>query len=238
MKMSLLNTILKLKLFLITMTVILAGVIILMSMQYLSHPSIITILNIVELLLSIILPFVIGYFYNIYHEQKSAVDELSKIVLTLWQEAKELESKAFDEEYFKNKTTNSDIHKKSKCYQKEVSMLYILGIYFDNIKWYEHQMYKLPINFKEQIQEICNAYLNIDPLMNRYTYVSLDFFIDSYYVPYHYTYHNTNEPLKKFFKLLLVNSSKKYKSSLNEIIEYLNKIKIEEYYFNGEKCYT
>ena len=220
------------------MTVILAGVIILMSMQYLSNPSIINIINIAELLLSIVLPFVIGYYYNIYHDQKSAIDELSKIVLTLWEDAKELESKAFDENYFKNEIINSDIHKKAKCYQKEVSMLYILGIHFNNIKWYDHQMYKLPIDFEEQIQEICNAYLNIDPLMNRFTYVSLDNFIDSYYVPYHYTYHNTNNHLKKFFKLLVVNSSKKYKSRLNEIIEYLNKIKTEEYYVNGEKYYT
>ena len=57
------------------MTVILAGVIILMSMQYLSNPSIINIINIAELLLSIVLPFVIGYYYNIYHDQKSAIDE-------------------------------------------------------------------------------------------------------------------------------------------------------------------
>ena len=90
----------------------------------------------------------------------------------------------------------------------------------------------------EMICEKRHVPLDIDPLMNRFTYVSLDNFIDSYYVPYHYTYHNTNNHLKKFFKLLVVNSSKKYKSRLNEIIEYLNKIKTEEYYVNGEKYYT
>lgn len=121
--------------------------------------------------------------------------------------------------------------------RKEISMLYILGIYFDNVKWYEHQMYNLPIDFKECINEICKKYLKIDPLMKKYTFISLEL-ITGVLPPYHYTYHNTNSLLKEFFELLISNSKNSYKSSFEDILKDLNNVKIEKYYIDDEEEYT
>lgn len=207
-----------------------------MSLNYLSGWSVNNILNICSVILSIVLPFVIGYYFNVYHDQKSAIDELSKTVLNLWEEAKELESLSKDDEFFKM------YHIMDMCYdasyfRKEISMLYILGIYFDNVKWYEHQMYNLPIDFKECINEICKKYLKIDPLMKKYTFISLEL-ITGVLPPYHYTYHNTNSLLKEFFELLISNSKNSYKSSFEDILKDLNNVKIEKYYIDDEEEYT
>ena len=237
--MSYLNTLLRLKIFLIGLTLIFIVVFILMTYQYLLNLSPVNVLNIINLFLSILLPFLIGYYYNIYHDQKSAIKELSKIVYKLLNDAKTLESITKDEEFFKkNQIVNYDLYFNVNYFKREISMLYYLGIYFDNVKWYEHHMYNLPINFKKQINAICETYLEIDPLMGRYSYVSIDVFIDSMYAPYHYTYHNTNEIQKEFFNLLISNYNGKYQKDFKDFIDDLNNVEIEEYYLNGELCHT
>ena len=238
-KMSFLNTIKKLKIFLIILTLLLIFVFILMIRQYLLNLSMNNILNIGELLLSIVLPFIIGYYYNIYQNQKSAIEELAEAVFNLLIDAKTLEYITHNKSFFENnEIINSDIYFKENYFKKEISMLYHLGIYFDNIKWYNHQMYNLPINFKEQISNICKSYLEIDPLMERYNTVSIEVFINSIYAPYHYTYHATNDILKEFFNLLISNYNGQYQQVFIDFLNDLNNVEINEYYLNGKKYYT
>lgn len=237
--MSYLNTLLRLKIFLISLTLIFSVVFILMIYQYLLDLSVLNILNIINLFLSILLPFLIGYYYSIYHDQKSAINELSKIVYKLLNDAKTLESISKDEEFFKkNQIMNYDIYLNENYLKREISMLYYLGIYFDNVKWYNHHLYNLPINFKKQINTICETYLEIDPLMGKYSYVSINVFIASMHAPYHYTYHNTNDILKEFFMLLISNYNGEYQKDFKDFIDDLNNVEIEEYYFNGKLCHT
>lgn len=237
--MSYLNTLLRLKIFLISLTLISIVVFIGMIYQYLLNLSTSNVLNIINLFLSIVLPFIIGYYYSIYHDQKSAINELSEVIFELLNDAKNLESITKDEEFFKkNQIFNYNIYYNENYFKREISMLYYLGIYFDNVKWYNHHMYNLPINFKKQINAICKTYLEIDPLMEKYSYVSIDVFIDSMYVPYHYTYHNTNDILKEFFNLLISNYNGKYQKDFKDFINDLNNVEIKEYYLNGELYHT
>ena len=231
-----LNTIFKLKIFLICLILLLGGVIYFMSLNYLSGWSVNNILNIGSLILSIVLPFIIGYYYNIYHNQKSAIEELSKNVIGLLEYANELESLSRDEKFL-NEYNVMGMCYDAPFFRKEISMLYILGIYFNNVKWYEHQMYNLPINFKELISKICKKYLEIDPLMIKYDHISLEI-ITGVLPPYRYKYHNTNDILKEFFDLLIHNSKNSYKSTFKEIFDDLNKVKIEKYNIDGEWQYT
>lgn len=205
--------------------------------QYLTNLSAINLLNILGVILSLVLPLLFGYYYNEYHNQKTAINELYKIIIELWENAKEMESKANNENYFKkNEIFNYEVFFEAKCLQKEVSILYILGFYFNNVKWYNHQLYNLPINFKQKISELCKTNLEIDDTIVKYSTISIEEFIRHHLLPIQYGYYNTNPILKEFFEFLILNSDKNY-SDYVEILTELNKVKIEKINLNGEYYY-
>lgn len=132
------NSIRKLKIFLVILIILLAISVLFTIWQYLSMTHV---LYVSGAILSIVLPFIIGYYYNVYHDQKNAIAELHDIIVELWANAKEIESKANDKNYFKeNNVLNCGVFYKASCLQKEISLLYILGFYFDTVKWYNHQL--------------------------------------------------------------------------------------------------
>lgn len=222
-----LNTIRRYKIFLWILGISLAIVEMFMVRQYLSNLNTINLINIVGSVLSIVLPFLFGYYYNEYHNQKMAINELSKIIIELWDDAKEMESKANNQKYFEeNEIFNYKVFLGATCLQKEVSLLYILGFYFYNIKWYNHQLYNLPINFKQEISKICEVNLKIDDTLQRYSNISIEEFARHMLLPLPYGYYNTNSILKEFFEFLIINSDGKC-PEYAEILAELKKVKIE-----------
>lgn len=227
----------KLKIFLILLFITIVIVEFLMIRQYLSDFTNANLINIVGSILSIVLPFLFGYYYSIYHNQKNAIYELCKIIEELWDDAKEIESKANNKQFLEeNCRFNSDIIYNNRCLQKEVSLLYILGFYFYNLKWYHHQLYNLPINFKQKIRELCDENLKIGDCILEYNTISVEEFSLRGLLPIQYGYYNTNFILKDFFEFLICNVDGNF-PVLTEILLDLNNVKIEYVYLNGEKCY-
>lgn len=227
-----LDTIHKLKIFLWILGIAIGIVELIMIRQYLVELNTINLINIIGVILSVILPFFFGYYYNEYHNQKTAIEDLHNIIVKLWKSAKEMESKANDENFFKEiKIFNSNIFFEAKCFQKEISILYIMVFYFNNLKWYDHQLYNLPTNFKEKISELCEFTLQIDDTIFKYNSISIEEIMYHGVLPYNFKYQNTTPILKEFFKFLINNSNKNY-SEYNEIFLELTKIplNVEDYY--------
>ena len=214
------NTIQKLKIFLWILAILLALSVLFTIWQYLSIPNIFYVSGVIS---SIILPFIIGYYYNVYHDQKNAINELYDIIKNLWADAKEIEAKANDKNYFiENEVFNCQVFYEAQCLQKEVSLLYILGFYFDTVRWYNHQLYNLPINFKDKISWLCKINLMIDNEILNYDCISLEEFIRHQLLPIQYGYCITVPVLKNFFDFLILNSDNK--TEYNEILTYLEEI--------------
>lgn len=214
------NTIQKLKIFLWILIILLAVSVLFTIWQYLSIPNIFYVLGVIS---SIILPFIIGYYYNVYHDQKNAINELHDIIMNLWANAKEIEAKANDKNYFiQNEVFNCQVFYKATCLQKEISLLYILGFYFDTVRWYNHQLYKLPMNFKDKINWLCKINLMIDNEILNYNCISLEEFIRHQLLPIQYGYWITVPVLKNFFEFLILNSDNK--TEYNEILKDLEEI--------------
>lgn len=92
-----------------------------------------------------------------------AINELSQLMIDLWFEAYKIEEKSLDKEFFEiTQPINWGMYYNQIYFKKEVSFLYILGIYFNNLKWYNHELYYLPKEFKEKIRELSNISLEID----------------------------------------------------------------------------
>lgn len=231
------DTLYKLKIFVWILAISVVIVEILMIRQFFSNLNGNNLINIAESILSIVLPFYLGYYYWEYRNQKKAINELCKIISKLWENAKDIESKANDKQFLEEKEIfNRDLIYNNSCLQKEVSMLYILGFYFDNIKWYNHQLYYLPVNFKQKISWLCKENLKIDGGILNYTSISFEEFVRGCLLPIQYGYKNTNPVLKKFFVFLINNVDKDY-PILTEILIELSTVKIESFYIDGEKCY-
>ena len=234
-----LDSIYKLKIFIIFLSIFLVIIVLLMCLPYLLNLSVLNSLNVITTILSIVLPFIIGYYYSIYVTQKSAINELSKKILKLWSDACHLEYISTDDNFFQNaEFINSDIFHNAKCFKKEISILYILGVYFDNIKWYEHQMYYLPDNFKVKIDIICKTYVEIDYLMSEFTSTSFYDFVQKIHVPVQYNYKNTQNALLTFFEFIIDNSDKNFKKDFEIIYNEIKKHEITYIIFNGKREYS
>ncbi|WP_296851862.1 hypothetical protein [uncultured Methanobrevibacter sp.] len=227
----------KLKIFVWILGIGVAIAEILVIRQFLSDLNNTNLINILGSILLIVLPFILGYYYWEYRNQRNAINELCEAISELWDDAKEFESKANNKQFLEeNEIFNSDLIYKNNCLQKEVSLLYILGFYFDNLKWYNHQLYNLPINFKQKIRWLCKSNLEFGDIILRYNSISFEEFSRSGLLPIQYGYYNTNPILKEFFEFLISNVDGNY-SILNEILTDLNNVKIEYVNLNGEKCY-
>jgi len=234
-----LDSIYKLKMLIVFLLILLVIVVILMCLPYLLNLSVLNSLNVVTTILSIVLPFIIGYYYSIYVTQKSAINELSKKILKLWSDACHLEYISTDDNFFQNaEFINSDIFHNARCFKKEISILYILGVYFNNIKWYEHQMYYLPDNFKVQIDIICKTYVEIDYLMLEFTSTSFYDFVQKIYIPMQYNHKNTQNVLLNFFEFIISNSDKNFKKDFEIIYNEIKKHEITYSIVNGKREYS
>ena len=114
---------------------------------------------------------------------------------------------------------NWKVFYKAECFKKEVSILYILGFYFTNVKWYNHKLYNLSDNFKEKISELCDYNLTLDDTILKYNDISIDEFIRQQLIPLAYHHRTTNNFLKEFFMFLIENSDKnqEYKKIYDEL---------------------
>lgn len=204
-----LDTIQKLRNFLVILVISIVIVETFTVKQWLFDLNTINLINIFASILSVVLPFLLGYYYNEFKVQKSAIDELYIIISELWKNAEEMESKANNEKFFtENEIMNWGVFYKKECLQKEVSILYILGFYFTNVKWYNHKLYNLPDNFKEKISELCEYNLTLDDIILKYNDISIDEFIRHQLMPLAYHHGTTNKFLKEFFMFLIENSDK------------------------------
>ena len=162
----------KLKIFVWILGIGVAIAEILVIRQFLSDLNNTNLINILGSILLIVLPFILGYYYWEYRNQRNAINELCEAISELWDNAKELESKANNKQFLEeNEIFNSDLIYENTCLQKEVSLLYILCFYFDNLKWYNHQLYNLPINFKQKIYWLCKSNLEFGDTILRYNYI-------------------------------------------------------------------
>ena len=211
----------KLKIFVWSLVVCVIIVEICMIRQFFSDLSDNNLINIVGSVLSIVLPFYLGYYYWEFRNQKNAIKELCDVIYELWESAKDMESKAnnkiFLDKYF---PYHSVLIYKKEFLQKEVSLLYSLGFYFDNVKWYHNQLYNLPIDFKQKIRELCKINLEIDDTILQYNSISIEEFSRRDLFPIQYGYFNAIPILKDFFKFLINNVDGNY-MILNEIFCYL-----------------
>lgn len=232
------NSLSKLRYFLWTLSIWLVFAVFFTIWQSLLNLDIFTAFYVIGVIFSVVLPFVIGYYYNVYHDQKIAINELCKTVLELWEDAKELEDRSKDKKFFEeNEVINMDVFYQAPCLEKEVSMLYILGFYFDNVKWYDHQLYKLPIDFKQKISELCKINLEIDGNILQYDCISMDEFIRRMLLPIQYAHYNTNPILKEFFEFLISNSDS-HVEDLKGILAELNKVEFEKFIVDGKEYFT
>lgn len=104
-------------------------------------------------ILTIICPLIFGYYLNSFLNQRMAINELSQLMIDLWFEAYKIEENSLDKEFFEiTQPINWGMYYNQIYFKKEVSFLYILGIYFNNLKWHNHELYYLPKEFKEKIQ--------------------------------------------------------------------------------------
>lgn len=230
------DTLYKLKVFVLFLTVCVVIVEVLMIRQFISNLNGDNLINITGSILSVVLPFYLGYYYWEFRSQKKAINELCEIISESWQHAKEMESKANNKQYLeKNIIFNLDIIYNNVCLQKEVSLLYILGFYFDNIKWYNHQLYNLPINVKQKINWLCKLNIEIDDMILQYSSISLEEFSRRMLLPIQYGYYNTCPILKEFFEFII--NVDENCPIINEILIDLNKVNNNYVYFNGEKYY-
>lgn len=162
--------------------------------------------NIGSTILTIIIPFILGIHCTEYNLQMDAINELSEVIIKLWDDACELE-----------KDAQKDYDKCPIYLQKEVSIFYILGVYFDNLHWYNHELYNLPIDMKEMIKEICNYYKRIDYNLTTYKTISYIRFKESIYYPIKFKTSNTQSRLEKFFEIVINNTSREYSKDLENI---------------------
>ena len=174
-------------------------------------------LNIMSTILTIIIPFICGVHYTRYNSQIEAIDELSEIIINLWGDACELENHALNDK--------NDKRPIAQYLQKEVSIFYILGVFFDNLHWYNHELYNLPIDIKETIKEICIVYPLINSNLTSYKTVSYLQFKESCYFPISFTHSNTQYHLKNFLEIVIYNTSEKYSKKLEEIKTTIVKFK-------------
>lgn len=165
-------------------------------------------LNIISTILTIIVPFILGIHCTKYNSQREAINELSEVIIKLWDNACELE---------KDAQKDNDGCQIPIYLQKEVSIFYIFAVYFDNLHWYNHELYNLPIDIKEMIKEFCTCYQFIDYNLTNYKIISYIQFKDSCYYPINFEYSNTQFRLKKFFEIVIKNTSEEYSKDLENI---------------------
>lgn len=89
-------------------------------------------------------PLLLGYYANTYLKQKEAITELSKNIKSRWEKSIILENKYYQ----------GDV-----IHEKETLFCTLMYYYFINIKWFKNQLFNLPENIKNKIDEYC------DPIM-------------------------------------------------------------------------
>ena len=175
--------------------------------------------NILSTILTIIIPFIMGIHCTNYNSQMKAMNELSEVIIKLWDNACELEKDA----------QKDNIESRVPIYlQKEVSIFYILGVYFDNLHWYNHELYNLPRDMKEMIKEICTYYPRINYNLTTYKIISYIQFKESGYYPISFEHSKTQPHLKKFFEIVINNTSKKYSKDLENIKKIIITASVEK----------
>lgn len=177
-------------------------------------------------ILTIICPLLFGYYLNTFLNQRQAINELCQLMLDLWFEASKIEEKSKDKEFFETRQPiNWGMYYNQTYFNKEISILYISGIYFNNLKWYNHELYYLPTEFKEKIRELSNISLEIDPQMDRHKCFLFEEFLYTLHTPYMYNRGNSVPILIDFFNFLTENYTSKYKTKLKIILNYLKSTK-------------
>lgn len=182
------------------------------------YPKIVILL--ISLILTILCPFIIGELHNEFKVKNEAINELCEKICMVWQKAIENEKKSKDEEYLKKHPeirAGKKLIFKSWNFDKEVGIVYLLAIYLVNVKWYEHHLFNLPLEYKEQIKNYLNECEKIH--FNLLSYEQMDLEYLSKYDYTRFTPEHTQNYMEPFLSFILKECSEENKINLNKILK-------------------
>lgn len=176
--------------------------------------------NTLGIILTVICPLIIGELHNEYKVKKAAINELCEKIIKVWDKASENDKLSKDK---KSLEDNQNIRLGAEMiydtwnFDKEVGIVYLLTIYFVNVKWYEHNLFNLPNEYKEKIREYLDDSKGIH--FNILDYKSTDLEDLSQEDYSRFTPMNTKNFIEPFLTLIQKECSLKNKKKINEIIE-------------------